>query len=141
APTSPGHGKSAISWGGGRSALADGRQRELATSWIAYPAAVAFVALVTLGLWLLQPILGNSVPLTVFLVAIMASAWIGGAGPGLLATLVSLIVAHALSLKPRATVPVTPAGYAVRMALFALTGCAISILNERLRRAGRAAAQ
>ncbi len=102
---------------------------------------MAFVALAALGLWLLQPILGNSVPLTVFLAAVMASAWIGGAGPGLLATLVSLIVAHALSLKPRATLPVTPAGYTVRMALFALAGCAISIVNEQRLRAGSAAAK
>jgi hypothetical protein len=43
---------------------------------MAYPAAVAFVALAALGLWLLQPILGNSVPLTVFLVA-----WVRGCSP------------------------------------------------------------
>src|SRR5260221_1696383 len=109
--------------------MADGRQRERATSWTGYPAAVGFVALAALALWLSQPILGNSVPLTVFLVAVMASAWIGGAGPGLLATLVSLIVAHALFLAPRGPLPVTPVGQAVRIALFAPAGCAVSVLH------------
>jgi hypothetical protein len=136
--------------GWGRSALPDGRQlvthgwtgeNASRPSWIAYLAAVAFVSVAALTLWLLQPVLGNSVPLTVFLAAVVASAWIGGAGPGLFATLASLIVAHALSLKPRATLAVTPAGYSVRMALFALAGGAISIVNEQRRRAGSAAAK
>jgi PAS domain S-box-containing protein len=81
------------------------------------------------------PLVGNSVPMTLFVLAVTASAWIGGGGPGLLATLVSLVVAHLLSLKPDAVLPITPASYAVRLSLFALAGCAISVISEKRRRA------
>src|SRR5260221_12024883 len=121
--------------------MADGRQRERATSWTGYPAAVGFVALAALALWLSQPILGNSVPLTVFLVAVMASAWIGGAGPGLLATLVSLICAHALFLAHRAPLPLTPLRYPRRKDLFPPAGHEISLLNDEPPLAGKRAAK
>jgi PAS domain S-box-containing protein len=88
-----------------------------------------------LVVWLLQPILGTDVPLTLFVLAVAASAWIGGGGPGLFATLVSVVAAHFLSVKPHAIVPVTAAGYSLRLLLFAITGIAISVINETRRRA------
>jgi PAS domain S-box-containing protein len=85
--------------------------------------------------WLLQPILGSDVPLTLFVLAVAASAWIGGAGAGLLATLGSVAAAHLLSVKPHAIVPITAAGYSLRLLLFAITGITISVISETRRRA------
>ena len=85
--------------------------------------------------WLLQPILGTDVPLTLFVLAVAASAWIGGVGPGLFATLASVVAAHFLSVKPHALVPITAAGYSLRLLLFAITGIAISVISETRRRA------
>jgi PAS domain S-box-containing protein len=67
--------------------------------------------------------------------AITASAWIGGVGPGLLATLASIGVAHYFAIQPHDTLPVTPAGYAIRLALLGLAGIAISVISEKRRRA------
>ena len=88
-----------------------------------------------LVVWLLQPILGTDVPLTLFVLAAAASAWIGGGGPGLFATLASVVAAHLLSVKPHAVVPITPAGYSLRLLLFAITGITISVISETRRRA------
>jgi len=85
--------------------------------------------------WLLQPILGTDVPLTLFVLAAAASAWIGGGGPGLFATLASVVAAHLLSVNPHAVVPITPAGYSLRLLLFAITGITISVISETRRRA------
>jgi len=88
-----------------------------------------------LVIWLLQPILGTDVPLTLFVLAVAASAWIGGVGPGLFATLASVVAAHFLSVKPHALVPITAVGYSLRLLLFALTGIAISVISETRHRA------
>ena len=106
----PGTGKTTIFWGEGRSALADERDRDLATGprlgemrpslpgsptpprWPSSPAAVA--------IWLLEPVLGTNVPLTFFVLAVAASAWIGGVGPGLFATVISLVAAYLLTVNP-----------------------------------------
>src|SRR4029077_10626180 len=96
---------------------------------------LAIVALAAGAIWLLEPVLGNSVPLTVFLLAVTASAWIGGGGPGVFATLVSLVAAYLLSVNPNTPVPITPAGYSLRLVLFGTAGMAISLINETRRRA------
>jgi len=88
-----------------------------------------------LVVWLLQPILGTDVPLTLFVLAVAASAWVGGGGPGLFATLGSVVAAHFLSVKPHAIVPITVAGYSLRLLLFAITGITISVISETRRRA------
>jgi PAS domain S-box-containing protein len=93
------------------------------------------VVLAAVAIWLLEPFLGNSVPLTVFLLAVTASAWIGGVGPGVFATLLSLVAAYVLLLNPNTLVPITPAGYSVRLLLFGTAGIAISLINETRRRA------
>jgi PAS domain S-box-containing protein len=88
-----------------------------------------------LVVWLLQPILGTDVPLTLFVLGVAASASLGGVGPGLFATLASVVAAHFLSVKPHAVVPITAAGYSLRLLLFAITGIAISVISETRRRA------
>src|SRR6185503_18833663 len=89
---------------------------------ITYAVAVAFVGGALLVVWLLQPVLGTDVPLTLFVLAVAASAWIGGVGPGLFATLASVVAAHLLSVKPHAQMPITAVGYSLRLLLFAVTG-------------------
>jgi K+-sensing histidine kinase KdpD len=108
---------------------------EALSPWITYPAALATVGGAALVLRLLAPLVGSTVPVSLFVLAVTLSAWLGGAGPGLLATVASLIVAHLFSLKPDAVLPITRASYAVRFALFALAGTAISVISEKKRRA------
>ena len=119
---------------------ADGRPARTGVSpWVGYPAALLFVAAATLARWLLLPLIGSGAPQTLFILAVAASAWVGGLGPGLLATLASLVVTNALAVQPNDSVAVTPAGYSVRLGLFALAGIALSILSELRRSAIRRA--
>jgi PAS domain S-box-containing protein len=108
--------------------------------WVTYPAALASVGGAVILLRLLAPFLGQGVPVTVFVLAVTLSAWLGGVGPGLLATAASLLVVHSLSLKPDTVLPITRSGYAVRLGLFALVGTAISVISETRRRAAARAA-
>ena len=94
-----------------------------------------FVAAAVLAWWLLRGWLGAQIPLTLFVLAVAGAAWIGGLGPGLLATLAALVVANAISLQPDETIPITAAGYSMRLALFAAAGIAVSVISENRRRA------
>jgi PAS domain S-box-containing protein len=53
-------------------------------------AVVATLAIIVARKLLLDPLLTNEVPLRLFIVAVIAAAWSGGLGPGLLATLLGL---------------------------------------------------
>ena len=97
--------------------------------------ALAAVAGAGLVCWRLQPVLGTEVPITVFALAVAAAVWLGGVGPGLFATLASVVVAHVLSVTADATMPITPVGHSLRLLIFALVGCAFTVLNEKRRRA------
>jgi K+-sensing histidine kinase KdpD len=65
-----------------------------AESWgLRYAAAIA-VVLVTIGLRAaLAPLLGTQAPLLPFVLAVLVCAWIGGLGPGLLASVLTPIAA------------------------------------------------
>jgi PAS domain S-box-containing protein len=118
--------------GAGQRELKDG---EGLSPWITYPAALVSVGGAAIILRLLAPWIGSTVPVSLFVLAVTLSAWLGGVGPGLLATAVSLIVAHLYSLKPDAVLPITRASYLVRFILFAVAGVAISVISEKRRRA------
>jgi PAS domain S-box-containing protein len=103
--------------------------------WIGYAIALAASGAALGAWWLLRPLIGSDLPFTLFVLAVAATAWIGGLGPGLLATLASLVIADIHSLKPHETLPVTPAGYSTRLAIFAVAGISISVISEKRRRA------
>jgi len=102
---------------------------------IGYLGAIVFAGGAGLACWLLQPILGSGTPLTLFVLAVAASSWIGGTGPGLFATLLSLGITQFLIVNPHGNVPVTPLGYVGRLVLFALVCCAVTFMDDRRRRA------
>ncbi len=85
---------------------------------------------------LLQPVLGPSGPLIVFFAAVMLASWLGGLGPGLLATGLSTLAAWYFlpPTPPFSSIPKT-AGW-VELGLVITTGLFITVLNEMRRRAG-----
>ena len=106
-------------------------------TWRAYLAALAFVAGAGLVVWLLQPVLGTDVPLTLFVLA-QALGKLDDAVDHLQRAVErndALGAAHILSVKPHALVPITPVGYSLRLLLFAIVGIAITAINETRRRA------
>src|SRR4051794_32269826 len=70
-----------------------------------YALAVAGVALATAARLALDPWLGERFPFLAHFLAIVLSAWYGGAGPSLLAASLSWGSLVGLGLVPRATAP------------------------------------
>ena len=102
-----------------------------------YLLAVAAVAVAAGVHGALHAYLGHDVRLTIFALAVVVASWIGGVGPGLLATALAAAVATQFSQMPGATVTLTASGYALRFGLFLLLGAAISVFSE-LRRTAHA---
>ncbi len=96
------------------------------------------VALVLLARWLL---LGGEMPFLLLWPAVMLCAWVGGFGPGLLATCLSAFVTACLFIEPPHWFSLTKPADWTGIALFMLLGSVISLLCEMLRRARQKADQ
>jgi K+-sensing histidine kinase KdpD len=99
-----------------------------------YVVAIAAVLACTLIRWTLDQWLGPQAPFTVFFFGIMFSAFMGGLGPGLFATVLSLLASHYFFTEPRYILfaldrPHEP----LTFAMYALVGVFVSILCHILR--------
>jgi two-component system, cell cycle sensor histidine kinase and response regulator CckA len=94
-----------------------------------YIISLVLFALSLVGRVALAPLLGDAVPYITFFPCIAASAWYGGAGPGLFTTALSAFSAAYLFFEPGA---ITTSDW-VGLTLFLAIGTLISWLNEALR--------
>src|SRR5207253_135340 len=69
--------------------------------------------------------------------AVMIAAWTGGLGPGLAATILSVLAADLFVIEPRYVVGWTNPGELFWMGMFLLLGGSFSLLSDRLQRAKR----
>ena len=106
--------------------------------WLTYVVAVLSVAVAILLRWLLDPTLGNSLPLLTLFGAVAVSVWFGGWKPGLLAALLGFAAADYLFLPPRfgfvfnfATLA-TFAGYSISCGIIIYFGEMMRRANARL---------
>jgi signal transduction histidine kinase len=100
--------------------------------WL-YGVAVAFAVASVAVRYGIDPLLDYDAPIFLSIIAVALSAWLGGMGPGLVATLISVIGAFALFLFPGSLhTNLTPA-HLVRLTLFLLTGGILSALTEGMR--------
>ncbi|HVR71166.1 MAG TPA: DUF4118 domain-containing protein, partial [Vicinamibacteria bacterium] len=104
-----------------------------------YGFAVVAVGAALLHKLLLVPVLDQPAPFLLFSLAILASAWRGGLGPGLLAAILAILSADYFFLEPRFALGPMEAGQAVRLALFATESLAVGLIAARGYRALRAA--
>ena len=88
---------------------------------------------------LLAPVLDEPTPFLLFPLAVLAAAWRGGVGPGLLASVLALLSVDWFFLDPRSSLGPAEAGQAVRLAVFGLELLGITLLAAHGRRAVRAA--
>jgi PAS domain S-box-containing protein len=109
-----------------------GRER---TRLFRYGVAVGITALSLLVRWPLWPVLGNQTPHMTFFPAVMISAYFGGFGPGLLATVLSALAAHYFLGDTRFQIGSVQG--ATSLTLFLLVGTVISGLTESLHRMRR----
>jgi signal transduction histidine kinase len=104
-----------------------------------YGAAVASSGAALLLALLISPVLGNSAP-ELHLAAVMFSAWYGGLGPGLLATLLGTLSLDYFFEAPQFLVDITEPVPLIRSVLvFVLVAILISWLSGNLRRSRRRA--
>ncbi|HEX8185183.1 MAG TPA: PAS domain S-box protein, partial [Blastocatellia bacterium] len=100
-----------------------------------YGFAVLIVVLVTLLRIPLNPLLGaTAVPFILYFPAIMLSAWYGGLGPGLLATLLSSVGALYFNFDRSFSFSAPSVDDSFRLGLFLLEGVFISLFTEGWRR-------
>jgi len=120
--------------------LHDADAADVDASWVMrYLPALLFVSTAT-GLKLIVfTDLERSIPFTFFYAAIAASAWLGGFGAGLLATLLASLAARYFFLLPRYSLTVFSSINAVRVGLFILEGILLSGLSGSYPKARRMA--
>ncbi|MFL6216474.1 MAG: PAS domain S-box protein [Blastocatellia bacterium] len=104
---------------------------------LCYGVAVVVTAMAALLRWALEPVIGNEFPFITFFLGVALSAWFGGLGPGLLATLLGSIISLYRWLPPDNSWFVRDAGTAIGLLTFLFVCSAISALSEGLHRARR----
>ena len=111
------------------------------TGAAAYLLAVLLVLAMAGLRWLLAPVLGQQVPFTTFLLAVLVVAWAGGLGPALCATVLSTLLGWFFFVPPVFSLQLPSQTDFIRIALFALVGLTAALLGEsRLRAQERAEA-
>src|SRR5262245_23670947 len=104
---------------------------------VAYGVAFLATGVSLLLRWPLWPVLEHSAPFMTFFPAVILSAYYGGLGPGLLATLLGAAAADFFLIEPGHLFTFGLAPEAFSMGLFVLTGAVISGLSESLHRSQR----
>jgi signal transduction histidine kinase len=97
-----------------------------------YGLALVSVLAAFVARFVLEPILGAVAPLVLFSLAVTVSAWYGGLGPGLVATLASGLLGDYFFIPPLHTFRMSTHNLAeqVELYLFYATGIAISLMSQ-----------
>ncbi len=103
-----------------------------------YAVAVLAVTVTFAIKLILDPLIGRETPFLLFFGAVMASAWYGGRGAGLLATVLAALVTSFFFLQPEHSLT-TDLPNLARLATFALEGVLISSLSAAMQAARRRA--
>jgi PAS domain S-box-containing protein len=105
-----------------------------------YGFALVAVALATALRLLLDPLIREQAPYTIYFLAIVLTAWYGGPGPSLAAVVASAALARYLFVLPRGSLLVHGAPGQAALALFVFTGGVVALLSN-LQGAGRRRAE
>ena len=107
---------------------------------MAYPFAIAALAAAVLLRWVLDPLMGDQLPLVTLFGAVAATVWFGGYLPGLVVAIPGYLLCHYLFIQPRGLFAFDLATM-VGLAAYLFT-CAIIIgIGEAMRRAQARAAE
>jgi PAS domain S-box-containing protein len=108
--------------------IRNNRAPELASTLGGYASGVVLVAGAAVLKLLFFPTLERQVPFTFFYSAVVTTAWVAGAGPGLWATLLATVCSYHLFLRYAAVTPGNPA-----LVLFALEATGLCLLTALFR--------
>ena len=113
----------------------------MTASWIKYGVAVMAVAVATLIRWLMEPLLGDSGPMSTYIVAVVFVAWYGGFRPALLATILGFAAGLLLFILPRYSVMDTSIPAVTRFTGYFVINLSIAVCAEVLHRTHRRSVQ
>lgn len=108
--------------------------------WQRHGLAMLLTGLATLASLGLRPLI-EQIPAALFFVAVLVSAWYGGLGPGVLASILSVLVVYSLFLSQNQTLPVVLAQDLVEAGVILLVMLLISALTAVRKQAEAAAHQ
>ncbi len=111
--------------------------------WYRYGVALLATAAATVVSHALTPVLGTDAPIIIYPLGVLAGAYVGGVGPGLLVTVLGALLSAHIFLPP-AGLGVGLIQDQIRLSVFLFLGILISLLAETLRRSeqrGAAGAQ
>ena len=102
-----------------------------------YAVAIGSAAIAVVLVEFLLPSVGNQFPFLLLYPAVICAAWYGGFGPGLLATVLTALVADFFLFEPRFSFAVAGRSGQLAISLFLVVGGFISWLGEMILRANR----
>ena len=91
-----------------------------------YAFGVLAVGIAVLLRWVLDPLMGDALPLVTLFGAVAAAAWLGGYRPAILVTIVGYLACHYLFISPRGRIDFAEAGSVVGLVAYLFT-CALII--------------
>ena len=104
-----------------------------------YGVAVLVTGVILLASLALRQILEDAVPLVLFILAVMVSAWYGGLGPGVLSSVLSVLAGNYFLMEPARSFSLSSPSDWLRVAAFLFTAGVVSSLSESLHEALRQA--
>ena len=102
-----------------------------------YGGAVLGMALAILGRFLIDPLLGDTYPFITFYFAVVATAWLAGFGPALLATALGAAAGISFFIEPRFSFALDRVQDLFGLAVFLALGVMTAALSRRAEQAGR----
>ncbi|MBE9170613.1 PAS domain-containing protein [Pleurocapsales cyanobacterium LEGE 06147] len=117
-----------------RMSLKVGRKVTRSARLLSYGIALFSTAL-ALGITLLFAPLIDPIPKSLFFLAVMVSAWYGGLGPGLVATVLSTLAINYCFVPPLSSLKIAEPGSIIRLGVFVMAALLIGGLNESRRTA------
>jgi PAS domain S-box-containing protein len=99
----------------------------------AYALAMVAVVMAVLLRWLLDPLMGDTLPLVTLFGAVAAAVWAGGYGPAILSAIVGYLACSYLFIPPRGQFFLLDAGILVGIAAYLFTCSLIVGFGQRMR--------
>jgi PAS domain S-box-containing protein len=107
----------------------------------AYGIAIAALAAAVLLRWLLDPVMGDSLPLVTLFGSVAAAAWVGGVRPAVLVVTLGYAACNYLFVEPRGEISLAESRDVVGLIAYLFTCSLIIGFGEAMRRALRRASE
>lgn len=104
-----------------------------------YGVAILVTSLTLLASLAVRQVLEDAVPLVLFILAVMVSAWYGGLGPGVLASVLSVSAGNYFLMEPARAFALSSPSDWLRIGTFLVTAGVVSSLSEAMHEARRQA--